>query len=49
MDSINKMRVAIVGAGKISDIYYSNIKNRYDNLELVKCCSKHGELRRKTG
>ena len=49
MDSINKMRVAIVGAGKISDIYYSNIKNRYDNLELVKCCSKHGESAKRQG
>lgn len=32
-------RVGVVGCGGISDIYLSNMINRFDGLEVVSCCS----------
>ncbi len=36
----NKLtRVGVVGCGGISDIYLTNMINRFDGLEVVSCCS----------
>ena len=32
-----KMRVGVVGCGAISDIYLTNMINRFENLEVVSC------------
>ena len=39
----NTMRIGVVGCGEISDIYISNMMNRFSNLEVVACCAKHFE------
>lgn len=38
-----KTKVGIVGAGLVSDIYLSNMQNKFDNLEVICICSKHME------
>lgn len=35
--------VAVVGCGGISKIFFDNMINKMDNLNVVACCSKHGE------
>lgn len=37
-----KVRTAIVGCGSISDIYFQNMIQRFQILDVVKCCSKGG-------
>lgn len=34
---MSKVKIGIIGCGNISDIYIENIKNMFDNLELVAC------------
>ena len=34
------VKTAVVGCGSISDIYLTNMRDRYDNLEVLSCCSK---------
>ncbi|MBO5227589.1 MAG: Gfo/Idh/MocA family oxidoreductase, partial [Lachnospiraceae bacterium] len=36
-----KIKVGVVGAGAISDIYIQNMIDRYDNLEVKSICSKN--------
>ena len=43
----NKMRVGVVGCGAISDIYLTNMINRFDNLEVAACCAGHIENAKK--
>lgn len=38
-----KLRVAVVGCGAISDIYLQNMIQKFDNLEVVACCAGHLE------
>lgn len=38
-----KMKIAVIGCGKISDIYFKNIQTRFTNLEVVSCCAAHLE------
>lgn len=38
-----KLRVGVIGAGAISDIYLSNMINRFDNLEVVCVAARHIE------
>lgn len=38
-----KMKIAVVGCGKISGIYFKNIQTRFTNLEIVACCAAHLE------
>lgn len=38
-----KMKIGVVGAGAISDIYLQNMINRFDCLEVKSICSKHME------
>ena len=42
-----KMKVAVVGCGAISDIYLTNMIERFDNLEVVACCAAHFEHAKK--
>ena len=35
------MRVGVVGAGIISEIYLTNMIHRFDNLEVAAICSAH--------
>ncbi len=37
------MKTAIVGCGAISDIYLTNMIQKYDGLEVVACCARHME------
>ena len=37
------MKTAVVGCGAISDIYLTNMINRFSNLEVVSCCASHLE------
>ena len=37
------IRTGVVGCGAISDIYLTNMIQRFDNLEVVACCAKHLE------
>lgn len=39
----HKIRVAAVGCGAISGIYFHNITTKFNNLELVACCANHLE------
>lgn len=39
----NRMNVAIVGCGAISNIYLENMVHRFDNLNVVACCANHEE------
>ena len=34
------VKTAIVGCGSISDIFFQNFKDRFEIIDLVKCCSK---------
>lgn len=43
------VRTAVVGCGAISDIYFTNMIERYDNLEVVACCAKHIESAQRQG
>lgn len=40
--SIKPMKTAIVGCGKISEIFFKNFTERFRIIDLVKCCSKNG-------
>lgn len=40
---MKRMRTAVVGCGAISDIYLTNMTERFDNLEVVACCANHIE------
>ena len=40
---MKRMRTAVVGCGAISDIYLTNMTERFDNLEVVACCANHFE------
>ncbi len=40
------MKVGVVGAGAISDIYLQNMIHRFDNLEVVSICANHLERAR---
>lgn len=37
------MKIAIAGCGKISGVYFKNIRERFTNLEVVACCAEHIE------
>lgn len=37
------VKTAVVGCGKISDIYFENMINRFDSLDVVACCAQHLE------
>ena len=39
---IQKVRTAVVGCGSISDIYFQNMIQRFQILDVAKCCSKGG-------
>ena len=41
------MRVGVIGAGAISDIYLQNMIHRFDQLEVVSVAAKHRENARK--
>lgn len=41
------MRVAVVGSGQISEIYLKNMIERFPVLDVVGCCSLHGESAKK--
>lgn len=45
---INKIKTAIIGCGKISEVYLKNISSRFSILELVACCDSVAELQQKT-
>ncbi len=34
------VRTAVVGCGKISDIYFQNMIEKYETLEVVSCCAR---------
>ena len=36
---MEKMKTAVVGCGKISDIFFQNMINRFEILEVVSCCA----------
>lgn len=40
---MHPVKTAVIGCGAISDIYISNMVNRYATLELVACCANHRE------
>ncbi len=42
MSTQKKLRVGVVGAGAISDIYLKNMITRFTHLEVVSICSHHG-------
>lgn len=37
------VKTAVVGCGKISDIYFENMINRFDSLDVAACCALHLE------
>ena len=37
------MKVGVIGAGAISDIYLKNMIETFDELEVVSICAKHPE------
>jgi predicted dehydrogenase len=37
-----KMRVAVIGCGAISDIYLTNMTTKFPGLEVTACCSRNG-------
>ena len=37
------MKSAVVGCGAISDIYLTNMINRFDILEVAACCARNPE------
>ncbi|MBQ7886557.1 MAG: Gfo/Idh/MocA family oxidoreductase [Clostridia bacterium] len=41
---IKPVRVAVIGCGQISGIYFENIKKRFSILELAGCCDLNEEL-----
>lgn len=43
MKNLNKVRTAVVGCGAISDIYITNMMNKYSTLEVVACAAAHLE------
>lgn len=40
MEQIRKVKTAIVGCGNISDIFFKNFTERFEIIDLVKCCSR---------
>ena len=40
MNQIKKVKTAIVGCGGISDIFFKNFTERFEIIDLVKCCSR---------
>ena len=40
MIPIQKVKTAIVGCGGISDIFFRNFTERFEIIDLVKCCSR---------
>lgn len=45
---IKPVRVAVVGCGQISGVYFENITKRFSILELAGCCDLNMELAQKT-
>ncbi len=43
MNSCRKLRVGVVGAGAISDIYLTNMTGRFPHVEVKAICSAHGK------
>ena len=37
------VKTAVIGCGAISDIYLSNMINKYATLDVVACCASHRE------
>jgi copper chaperone CopZ len=44
---MEKLRVGVVGAGAISDIYLQNMTSVFSNLEVVSICAAHLERAKK--
>ncbi len=42
-----KMKVAVIGSGQISEIYLTNMIQRFPVLDVIACCSLHGENAKK--
>ena len=42
------MKIGVVGCGIISDIYQTNMKERFADTEVVACCAAHMESARKS-
>lgn len=42
-DGEQRMKTAVVGCGAISDIYLTNMINRFPILEVTACCAEHME------
>ena len=40
---MKKMKVAVIGSGRISDEYLRNMTSFFNNLEVVACSSAHME------
>lgn len=40
--NMKPVKVAVVGCGRISDIYFENMTKRFQILDVVKCCSATG-------
>lgn len=40
MAQIQKVKTAIVGCGGISDIFFKNFTERFEIIDLIKCCSR---------
>lgn len=40
LKQMNKVKTAIVGCGGISDIFFRNFTDRFEIIDLVKCCSR---------
>lgn len=47
LQSIRPVRVAVVGCGAISGVYFENISRRFSILELAACCDLNAELARR--
>lgn len=48
MEGIKKVRVAVVGCGAISDIYFQNMTENFEILQVVGCCDLKEELAGRT-
>lgn len=48
MNQLNKVKTAVIGCGKISDIYFKNLTSMFSIVDVVACCDLNTDLQQQT-
>lgn len=48
MNQLKKVKTAVIGCGKISDIYFQNLTSMFSIVDVVACCDLNADLQQQT-